>query len=183
MVLQFACSKAGLILYSLDPSIATSDLDTAQKALSAALTLSKANVLVSQEAGNDVNYISLVQSVIPELRIFDFSFGMPFVTPRFPHLRMCIHTGFDQDDKYGWLPLRQMVVPSDNLKNFVDTKTQVTAKTPLAGEFQLDAKGIPTGLGATLTNEQVLLKGNVWPTISAILKKQFHTVEGVGVIF
>jgi len=175
MVLQFACSKSGLILYSLDPTT-VSDPATA---LSAALKASNANILISMEAGNDVNYISVVQQVVPELRVFDVSKGMPFVSPRFPHLRMCIHTGFDQDDKAGWFPLRHMVVPSDNLDNYTQP---VTGKTPLAGQFQVDGNGIPTGVGATLDNEQVL-KQNVWPTYSAILKKEFHDVEGVGVIF
>lgn len=180
MVLQFACSKAGLLLYSLDPALATTDPTAAEASLKAALQLSKANVLVSQEAGSDVNYIRLAESVIPELKMFDYSSGAPFVTPRFPDLRLCIQTGFDQDDKYGWLPLRHMVVPADNLDTMIDTPP--TSKTPLAGEFKLDAKGIPTGLGAVLTNEQVLAK-NLWPTYSAILKKEFHSVEGVGVIF
>lgn len=182
MVLQFACSKAGLILYNLDPGTATTDPEAAQAALKAALELSKANILISQEAGNDVNYIQLAQSVIPELRIYDTSTGAPFVTPRFPHLRMCIQTGFDQDEKNGWYPLRHCIVPSDNLDSYVDV-SKINGKTPLAGEFKLDAKsGIPTGLGLTLTNEQVI-KNNVWPTYSAILKKEYHQVEGVGVIF
>lgn len=182
MVLQFACSKAGLILYNLDPSTATKDPEAAKEALKSALELSKANVLVSQEAGSDVNYINLAQSVVPELRIYETSSGAPFVTPRFPHLRLCIQTGFDQDDKEGWFPLRHMIVPSDNLDSYVDV-SKINGQTPLAGEFKLDsATGIPTGLGATLSNEQVI-KNNVWPTYSAILKKEYHQVDGVGVVF
>jgi len=179
MVLQFACSKSGLILYTLDPTAATSP-EAAEKSLKAALELSNANVLVSQEAGNDVNYVRLAQSVIPELRVYSTSSGAPFVTPRFPHLRLCIHTGFDQDDKYGWLPLRHCVVPSDNLKDYVDAAS-IGPKTPLAGEFKLDKDGVPTGT-SVLTNEDVLKK-NAWPTYSAILNKKFHQVEGVGVVF
>lgn len=181
MVLQFACAKSGLILYTLDPILAVSNLDAAAQALKAALTVTNANILVSQEAGNDVNYISLVQGVIPELRIFDYASGLPFVTPRFPHLRMCYHTGFDTDSKEGWLPLKQMVVPSDNLHLYVPPNA-ITIDTPLAGQFQLDKDGIPTGLGPTLTNGQVL-QGKVWPDMSSILQKQFRTIEGVGVIF
>lgn len=181
MVLQFACSKAGLILYTLDPALAITDPEASKQALKAALELSKANVFVSQEAGSDVNYVVLAQDVIPEVGIFDYSRGMPFVTPRFPHLRFCIQTGFDQDDKYGWLRLAHMVVPSNNLDQFVPPGS-VTAQTPLAGHFVLDAKGIPTGLGKTLTNEEVV-KGAVWPTFTKILKKEFHQVEGIGVVF
>jgi hypothetical protein len=182
MVLQFACSKAGFVLYSLDPAMAVQDTAQAQKALEAALKVTKANVLVSQEAGSDVNYIRIAEAAVPELRIFDFSMGMPFVTPRFPDLRFCIHTGFDQEDKWGWLPLRHMVVPSNNLESHVDT-SKITGATPLAGSLVLDkATGIPTGTGPTLTNEQVHAK-KIWPTYSNILERKFHEVEGVGVIF
>jgi hypothetical protein len=181
MVLQFACSKAGMVLYTLDPMLATTNPAKAEQALAAALTLTKANVLVSQEAGSDVNYIRLASKVIPELRIFDFASGMPFVTPRFPHLRFSLHTGFDQDDKAGWLPLRHMIVPSDNLDTYV-AKGAVTADTPLAGALVLDAAGIPVSLGKTLTNQQVVAS-KVWPTYASILEKKFHKVAGVGVIF
>jgi hypothetical protein len=181
MVLQFACSKAGMVLYTLDPSLAATDPAAAEKALTAALTLTKANVLVSQEAGSDVNYVRLAAKVIPELRIFDFAKGMPFVTPRFPHLRFPIHTGFDQDDKAGWLPLRHMIVPSDNLDTYVNEAT-ITADTPLAGEMVLDKAGVPVSLGKILTNQQVVAS-KVWPTYSSILEKKFHEVEGVGVMF
>ncbi|GKY93383.1 hypothetical protein MPSEU_000305900 [Mayamaea pseudoterrestris] len=170
MVLQFACSKSGFILYSLPPS-------PNPAALAKALELTKANVLISQEAGQDTNYISIVEQAVPELRIFDTSNGMPFVTPRFPHLRMCVHTGFDQDDKEGWFALRHLIVPTG------ERMPQVTnEKTPLAGSLVVDASGMPTKLGPTLSNAQVVSKG-VWPTFSKVLKKEFHTVEGVGVIF
>jgi hypothetical protein len=182
MVLQFACSKAGMVLYTLDPALATTDPAKAEEALAAALTITKANVLVSQEAGSDVNFIRLASKVIPELRVFDFTNGMPFVTPRFPHLRFPIHTGFDQDDKAGWLPLRHMIVPSDNLDTFVK-EASITADTPLMGELVLDAAtGIPVKLGKTLTNQQVVAN-KVWPTYNSILEKKFHEVPGVGVIF
>ena len=179
MILQFACSKAGLVLYTLDAP--GEDREAAQTALTAALTLTKANMLVTPEAHDDLNYIRLTQEVIPELRIFTHETGLPFVTPRFPHLRYPVHTGFDQDEKYGWLPYRYFLVPSDNLDKLIDT-SKLTDKTPLAGTFEVDAKGIPTKLGPTLTNQQVLEK-NVWPTYSAILQKKFHDVKGVGVIF
>jgi hypothetical protein len=105
----------------------------------------------------------------------------PFVTPRFPHLRFPIHTGFDQDDKAGWLPLRHMIVPSDNLDSYV-TDSAITADTPLCGELVLDSAGIPVSLGKTLTNQQVVAN-KVWPTYASILEKKFHEVAGVGVIF
>lgn len=181
MVLQFACSKAGLVLYELDPALATTDPEASKLALTKALEVTKANVLVSQEAGDDVNYVRLAEQVIPELRIFDQSSGGIFVTPRFPHLRLPIQTGFDHEDKEGWLLLRHMVVPADNLDTLVDPAT-ITASTPLAGSLELDAKGIPTGTGKTLSNEQVVKEGK-WPSYCSILQKKFHEVKGVGVIF
>lgn len=176
MILQFACSKAGLVLYSLDPL--TEDLESA---LASALTLTKANMLVTPEAHNDKNYIRVAEQVIPELRIFNQETGLPFVTPRFPHLRYPVHTGFDQDDKEGWLPYKYFLVPSDNLDKLVDL-SKLSGSTPLAGSLEVDGKGIPTKLGPTLTNDQVLEK-NTWPTFSKIVGKKFHEVEGVGVIF
>ena len=181
MILQFACSKAGFLLYTLDPALAVTDPEKAQRVLQAALTLTQANVLVSQEAGNDVNYIRLVEKVVPELRFFDFATGMPFVTPRFPHLRFCIHTGMDQDDKWGWLPLHHMVVPSNNLDAYIDME-RVHSQTPLAGNFIFNEEGIPTGLGITLSNAQVY-KSKFWKTYCNVLDRKFHQVEGVGVIF
>jgi hypothetical protein len=181
MVLQFACSKAGFILYSLDAQLAVTDPELAKVALKAALELTSANIFVSQEAGSDVNYVRLVESVIPELKIFDFSCGMPFITPRFPHVRFCIHTGFDQDEKKGWLRLEHMVVPSDNLDQYV-VPHSLNGSTPLAGTFVLDDKGIPTGLGKTYTNEEVR-NGDIWPTYRKILNKEFHVVEGIGNVF
>lgn len=181
MVLQFACSKSGLVLYNLDPTLATTDPEAAKEALAQALTLTKANVLISQEAGSDVNYVRLVESVIPEVRIFDFAEGKPFVTPRFPHLRFPIHTGFDQDNKWGMLCLKHMLQPSDNLDDYLDGFT-VDGSSPLLGELVCDANGIPTGTGKIQTNDEVD-KSGVWDTYSKILKREYHEVEGVGVVW
>jgi hypothetical protein len=199
MVLQFACSKAGLILYQLDPAVATEDPIGAGIQLDRALKVTKANVLISQEAGSDVNYVRLAEQVIPELSMFDTGEGMPFVTPRYPDLRLCIHTGFDQEDKYGWYLLKHMIVPSDNLDTFVDTDS-ITGSTPLAGELVFDVaevpvdldketgkirtekKRVPVGVGKPRTNAEVI-QSNLWPTYGKILQKQFHRVDGVGVVF
>jgi hypothetical protein len=181
MILQFACSKAGFLLYTLDPALAVTDPDKAQRVLSAALTLTQANVLISQEAGNDVNYIRLVEKLVPELRFFDFACGMPFVTPRYPHLRFCIHTAMDQDQKWGWLPLHHMVVPSNNLDTHIAV-AQMNGTTPLAGTFVWDKEGIPTGLGKPLSNAQVY-ESKLWKTYCNVLDRKFHQVPGVGVIF
>lgn len=181
MVLQFACSKAGFIFYHLDPKLATTDPEKAQNALAKALTLSKANVLVSQEAADDVNYIALVEDIIPDLDLFDFSGSMPFVCPQFPHLRFPIHTGFDQEQKWGWLPLRHMLVPSENLDDHLEG-FELSGSTPLLGQFTLDKDGVPSAVGKVLTNDQVV-KENVWPTFTSVLKKEYHEVEGVGVVW
>ena len=182
MVLQFACSKSGLVLYNLDPELATKDLEAAKQALSKALTLTKANVFISQEAGSDVNYIRLCEAVIPEIRMFDFAEGKPFITPRYPHLRFPIHTGFDQDDKWGMLLFKHFVIPADNLDSLLPDGYTVSGKTPLWGELLLDANGIPTGTGKVKTNEEVL-KSGVWETYSKILKREYHEVKGVGVVW
>jgi len=181
MVIQFACSKAGLILYNLDPMVATEDPEAAKQALSQALTLTKANVLISQEAGCDVNYVRLCEAIIPELRVFDFAEGKQFVTPRFPHLRLPVHTGHDQIDKWGMLCLKHFVIPSDNLSDHLHGFT-VDGNTPFLGEFVLDSCGIPTETGKVRTNDEVF-KSGMLETFSKILNKDFHVVEGEGVVW
>jgi len=180
-VLQFACSKAGFVLYNLDPSQAINDPEGAKEALKKALEVTEANVLITQEAGNDVNYIKLVEGVIPETRIFDFGDGMPFFSPRFPHLRFPIHTGFDIVDKYGFMSLKHMLVPTEDFSNTLAT-FQITGSTPLAGELVIGKDGIPTKKGKVLSNEEVV-KGNVWPQLTSVLQKQYSKIEGVGVVF
>ena len=143
-ILQFACSKAGLTLYTLDPSLATKDPEAAKEALAKALELTEANVLVTQEAGDDTNYIRLVEAVIPETRIFNFDDGMPFITPRFPHLRLPIHTGFDYTDKMGMIPLSDMLSPTKNLEGALKgTGKIVDGKTALFGQLELGQDGVP----------------------------------------
>jgi hypothetical protein len=180
-MLQFACSKAGLILYSLDPMLATKSLSMAEDQLKAALELTKANVFISQEAGDDTNYVRIAEHVIPELELFDYATGMPFMTPRFPHLRLCIQTGFDQDEKEGWLTYKSMIVPANNLNTHIDV-SKINDQTPLAGELIVDDKGIPVKLGKTLTNAEVLQK-KLWPTYCKIVSGEWHLVEGVGVVW
>lgn len=182
-ILQFACSKAGFVLYNLDPGLAITDPAAAKLALKQALEISEANCLFSQEAGDGVNYIKIVKDVIPDIRIFDFSEGVPFFSPRFPHLRFPIHTGFDQIDKEGMLGLKHMLVSSGELDNFLkDSSATLDGTTPLLGQFVLNKDGIPEKKGDVLTNDDVV-KGDVFPELSSILAKKHVEVEGVGVIF
>jgi hypothetical protein len=181
MILQFSCSKAGLVLYNLDPTVAVEDPSKAKEIIKEALTLTKANIYISFEAANDVNYIRLFESIVPELSYFDISSGMPFLTPRYPDLRMCFHTGMDQNQKWGWMPIHVMSVPSNNLKDYIDFKL-IHHDTPLAGQFIYDANGIPIKLDKTLTNAEVYNTKH-WSTYCKILERQFHVVDGVGVKF
>jgi hypothetical protein len=87
----------------------------------------------------------------------------------------------DQDEKWGWLPLHHMVVPSNNLDSHIDLK-KIHSMTPLAGQFIFDPEGIPTGLGKPLSNAEVY-KSRLWKTYCNVLDRKFHQVEGVGVIF
>lgn len=180
-ILQFACSKAGLVLYNLDPYLAVLDSEGAKEALAKALELTKANALISQEAGNDVNYIRIIEEVIPETRIFDFSDGMPFITPRFPHLRLPIHTGFEYGNNLGMIPMYDIICPTNDLETTLNG-TNLDGKTPLKGSLEVSANGIPTAVGKTMTNDEVVKSGD-WPLFSSILKKEYNEVEGVGVVF
>lgn len=145
--------------------------------------MSKANVLITQEAGNDTNYIRIVEEVIPEIRIFNMDDGMPFFTPRFPHLRLPIHTGFDYQDKGGMIPLMDMLCDTEDLEGILKaTGKIVDGKTGLLGEFEYGKDGVPTKVGKVLNNDEVLASG-VWPEFVSVLKKEYREVEGVGVVF
>ena len=79
------------------------------------------------------------------------------------------------------LLLKHMLVPSENLDEHLEGFT-VDGSTPLLGELTLDANGIPTGIGKIATNDEVT-KSGVLDTYSKILNKEYHTVEGVGVVW
>lgn len=185
-ILQFACSKAGFVLYNLDPNpqLAKSNPEAAKTALAKALELTEANVLITQEAGDDVNYVDLTKGVVPEIRIFDFGEGMPFFTPRYPHLRFPVHTGYSIVDREGMYAFKHFLVPSNDL----DTRLRDTGckaldgKTPLLGELVLDKEGIPVKTGTLLTNEEVFKK-KVWPEFSSILSREYKEIPGLGVVF
>jgi len=185
-ILQFACSKAGFLLYNLDPNpeLAKSNPDAAKKALANALKLTEANILITQEAGNDINYIDLTKGVIPEIRIFDFSDGKPFITPRYPHLRFPVHTGYSIVDKEGMYLFKHLLVASNNLKPMLlDTGCKaLDGKTPLLGELILGKDGIPTKIGKTMTNEEVF-NAKTWPELSSILNREYKEISGVRVVF
>jgi len=178
-ILQFACSKAGFVLYTLDPAQAITDPEGAKEALAKALVITEANVLITQDAGNDVNYSRLVKEVIPEIRIFDISEGEQFISPRFPHLRFPIHTGFD-NDHIGMITYKNMLVSSGETERLL-AGTVIDGSTPLMGELVPDENGLPAK-GKVLTNDQVQASG-IWPVYNAILKKEYQEIEGVGVVF
>jgi len=180
-ILQFACSKAGFVLYHLDPLEAAKDPIKSKGALKKALEITEATCLFSQEAGDDVNYINLCKEVVPEIRIFDFADGMPFVSPRFPHLRFPIHTGFDIVNKWGMQSFKHMLVPAEDL-DFLLEGVDLNGETPLLGEIVLGDDGLPVGKGGILSNDDVT-RGGKWPEFSSIVKKDYIEVEGVGVIF
>lgn len=205
-ILQFACSKAGLVLYSLDPAQAASDPDGACGALEKALTDTNAVALFTLQAGNDVDYLRLCKKVIPETKlckliddlpflnymyfieltdellcIVDFSTGEQFFSPKFPNLRMPIHCGFDNmDDKYGFVVYKHLLLPNRATSSLLEG-IEITDKTPLHGELVSGTEGLPAK-GKTLSNDEVL-KEKVWPEFSSILEKKYIEVPGTGVIF
>jgi len=181
-ILQFACSKAGLVLYHLDPAQAVTDPEGAKAALKTALEVTEANILVSQEAGSDVNYVRLCEDVIPEIRIFDFGDGMPFVTPRFPHLRVPVHTGFDVDEKRGMEPLKHLLCPAGTVKAMLgDLGTKIDGSTPLLGELTVGKDGL-LAKGKVLSNDEVMKK-KLWPVVTSMLQREYLEVGGVGVVW
>lgn len=180
-MLQFACSKAGFVIYTLDPALAVSDPAAAKAALKQALEVTEANILVTQEAGSDVNYVRLCKEVIPEIRVWDFGSGLPFLSPRFPHLRYPVHTGFDHEDKMGMIPYRHMIIESGELNEHLAGGQAMTGATPLYGELKVSASG-SVAKGNVMTNDEVTASG-IWPIYNAILKKDYQEIEGVGNIW
>lgn len=180
-VLQFACSKAGLILYHLDPLLAIKERYKCEEALENALALSEANILITQDTGDNVNFIEILEAVVPETCIFNIGDGMPFFTPRFPSIQYILHTGLDFNDKPGIIPLNQIVCPSGELSNLLNG-ANIDSYTPLAGRFTTNIQGIPTGIKNTLNNMQVVNE-YAWPEFVSILEKEYNEVNGIGVVF
>jgi len=186
-ILQLACSKGGFILYHLDPALATNNRDAAKASLTNALEITEATCLFSQQAGDDVNYVQLCKEVIPEVRYFDIYEAMPFFTPRFPHLRFPIHTGFDVDagECLGMIPYKYFIVPiSPEFQKFHSPKPspKLDGSTPLMGELIVDKNTGSVTKGKVLTNDEVL-KAMAWPQVCSMAKKEYVEVEGVGVVF
>jgi len=181
-ILQFACSKAGLVLYNLDPDLAKTDPEVAKEALKSALELTKANMLISLEAGDDVNYMKLVEEVVIETQIFDFVGGRPFLSPSFPDLRVCATTAFEHTSG-GFALYKDFVCPTGDLEaRLQETGAVVDGTTPLMGELVCDDRGVPTKVGKVLTNEDVVKK-QVWPEMVSVLKKEYKEIEGIGAVF
>jgi len=181
-ILQFACSKAGLVLYNLDPDLPKTNPELAKEALKSALELTKANMLISLEAGDDVNYMRLVEDVVPETQIFNFENGAHFVTPRFPDLRMCLTTAFEHTSG-GFCLYKDFVLNTGDLEERLQgVGAVVDGTTPLMGELVYDDRGVPTKIGKVLTNEDVVKK-QAWPEMVSVLKKEYKEIEGIGVVF
>ena len=128
-----------------------------------------------------MNYVNLTEGVVPEIRIFDFADGMPFFTPRYPHLRFPVHTGYSIVDKEGMYAFKHFLVPSNNLDSML-RGTALDGKTPLLGELVLDSDVIPVKTGTVMTNEEVF-KAKAWPEFSSILSREYKEIGGVGVVF
>ncbi len=171
-----------MILYWLDPAMAITNPDQARVALHNALHVAKANVLVTQDAGDDVNYLRLCERVIPETRFFDYAEGAPFVTPRFPHLRLTIQTGWTCEEKEGFYLIRDMLVPAEGVLENLTFPFTINADSPLMGRFVLDKDGLPIGVEKPLTNKEVFDK-RVWPTYASVLRKEYIDIPGKGVVF
>ena len=169
-------------MYWLDPKTAIKDPELARKALSNALHVGKINVLVSQDAADDVEYVRLVERLMPELRFFDHMDGYPFINPRYPHLRFPIHTGWTRMTKEGFLMIRDFHVPAEGLLETLTFHHTINADTPLMGRFVLGKDGVPIGLEKPLTNKEVL-ENNEWPIYASILRREYINVEGKGVVF
>lgn len=182
-ILQLACSKGGFVLYQLDPSLATTNIDAAKASLKNALEITEATCLFSQQAGDDVNYVRIIKEIIPEVKYFDIYEGKPFFTPRFPHLRFPIHTGLDivASECRGIIPYKYFIVPvTGELDKLLDG-AKFDGTTPLLGELTTEKDGT-VKKGKVLTNDEVF-KTKAWPEVCSMVNKDYIEVEGVGVIF
>lgn len=182
-ILQLACSKGGFLLYQLDPSVATTNIDAAKASLKNALEITEATCLFSQQAGDDVNYVRIVKEIIPEVKFFDIYEGKPFFTPRFPHLRFPIHTGLDivASECRGIIPYKYFLVPVTGELDKLLNGAELSGSTPLLGELTTEKDGT-VKKGKILTNDEVLMS-KAWPEVCSMVNKEYIEVDGVGVIF
>eukprot|EP00903_Cladosiphon_okamuranus_P012787 g11951.t1 len=160
-VAQLAAARIGMVVAEVDPKLASAG------AVEKILEESGAAVVLVEES-----VVPALTEAVPELRHYQTDSGLPFRSAKLPSLRLCIHTGLDREASL--LHFRSALLYTPPVSPLDQVNGQVKATAPLYTAFSEGTGGIPTK-GKTLSHADVMRLAT-WPTISAILKKEYVEV-------
>ncbi|CAM9857078.1 unnamed protein product [Ectocarpus sp. 6 AP-2014] len=160
-VAQLAAARIGMVVAEVDPKLA------AAAAVEKILEESGAAVVLVEESVVP----SLIEAV-PELRHYSTDSGLPFRSAKLPSLRLCIHTGLEREAAL--LHFRSALLYTPPVSPLAQVNGQIKESAPLHTIFSEGTGGTPEK-GKTLSHAEVVRLAS-WPTIAAILKKEYVEV-------
>jgi len=107
----------------------------------------------------DVNYLEIMKSVVPEIVDYNETLGFPFRSTKFPSLRYCVHTGFDIED--GLTNYKHIMAFNG------EPKDRSKETDPVFFDISSDGK-----VGKTMNHKEAV-EHEGWTTVNAILSKQY----------
>jgi hypothetical protein len=160
---QLAAAQAGLVISCVDPEL------NSVEAFEKVLHESEARVVIVEE-----QHCQNLQAAIPEMEwfstILDFS-GKPFRSRKFPQIRYCVHTGFDQ--VAGVYDFKQMLLYSGESSSLAAVQSTIKDSTPLGVTYS--NKGGQPSRGPVLTHKDILegKGGKDWSAVVDALSKKY----------
>ena len=138
-VTLLAAAKLGLKVVEFDASI------NSMEDLRAALSMAEAKTIIFDPISGDVDQLMLLRKAIPEFFEYDDTYGQPFHSKYFPHLKYFIQTGFDIE--IGCLNYKHCFLPNSTT-DYVGAST-IKDSTPL--HMSVTKKGDGSGIEASKT--------------------------------
>lgn len=160
-VAQLAAARVGMVVAEVDQQL------TSPEAIGKVLEECGATVALVDDAG-----IPALTEAIPELRHYKTGSGLPFRSAKLPSLRLCVHTGVDREPSI--LNYRSVLLYTPPISPLDGVNGQIKETTPLYTNFSAGSGGSPQK-GDTLSHADVV-RSAAWPTISAILDKNYIEV-------
>ncbi|CAN0232377.1 unnamed protein product [Scytosiphon promiscuus] len=160
-VAQLAAARIGMVVADVDPNLASAG------AVEKILEESGAAVVLVEES-----IVSALTEAVPELRHYNTDSGLPFRSAKLPSLRLCIHTGLDREASL--LHFRSALLYTPPVSPLDRVNGKIKDSAPLHTAFSEGTGGTPEK-GKTLSHADVMRLAT-WPTIAAILKKEYVEV-------